>query len=128
MLVSNYALISILVLRFVNPYASMKVNSYAMKLLPTCGALFSVSYVQCLFMRVFIFLVGCFSIYLLAFICTKREYYLCIQLHKAKVVPYESTIPNYMRYFHAVLSKFVCAISNLQNKFPFCVLVSLMKR
>ena len=39
------------------------------------------------------------------------------------VLPYESTIP--MRYFHAVLSKFVCAISNFQNKFPFCVLVSL---
>ena len=33
-----------------------------------------------------------------------------------------------MRYFHAVLSKFVCAISNFQNEFPFCVLVLLMKR
>ena len=44
------------------------------------------------------------------------------------VLPYESTIPTYMRYFRAVLSKFVCAISNFQNKFPFCVLVPLMKR
>ena len=44
MLVSNYALVSILVLRFVIPYASMKVISYAMKLHPTCGALFGVSY------------------------------------------------------------------------------------
>ena len=41
---SNYALVRILVLRFVIPYASMKVNSYAMKLHPTCGALFGVSY------------------------------------------------------------------------------------
>ena len=44
MLVSNYALVRILVLRFVIPYASMEVNSYAMKLHPACGALFSVSY------------------------------------------------------------------------------------
>ena len=45
MLVSICALVGILVLRFVIPYASMKVNSYAMKLHPTCGALFGVSYV-----------------------------------------------------------------------------------
>ena len=44
MLVSIYALVRILVLRFVIPYASMKVNSYAMKLPPTCCALFGVSY------------------------------------------------------------------------------------
>ena len=37
---SNCALVRILVLRFVIPNASMKVNSYAMKLHPTCGALF----------------------------------------------------------------------------------------
>src|SRR3990170_7598298 len=43
-------------------------------------------------------------------------------------LPYESTIPTYMRYFRAVLSKFVCAISNFQNEFPFCVLVPFMKR
>ena len=42
---SNYALVRILVLRFVIPYARMKVNSYAMKLYPTCGVLFGVSYV-----------------------------------------------------------------------------------
>ena len=41
---SNYALVRILVLRFVIAYASMKVNIYAMKLHPTCGALFDVSY------------------------------------------------------------------------------------
>ena len=44
MLVSNHALVRILVLRFVIPYASTEVNSYAMKLHPTCGALFGVSY------------------------------------------------------------------------------------
>ena len=43
MLVSNYALVRILVLRFVIPYASTKVNS-AMELHPTYGALFGVNY------------------------------------------------------------------------------------
>ena len=33
-----------------------------------------------------------------------------------------------MRYSFAVPSKFVCDISNIQNNFPFCVLVPLMKR
>ncbi len=44
MLMSNYALVIILVLRFVIPYARTKVNNYAMKLYPTCGALFDVNY------------------------------------------------------------------------------------
>ena len=44
MLMSNYALVRILVLRFVIPYASTKVNNYAMKLYPTYGALFGVTY------------------------------------------------------------------------------------
>ena len=35
------------------------------------------------------------------------------------VLRYESTIPTYMQYFHAVLSQFACAISNVQNKFLF---------
>ena len=43
MLMSNYALVRTLVLRLVIPYASTKINSYAMKLYPTCGALFGVS-------------------------------------------------------------------------------------
>ena len=43
-MVRNYALVRILALRFVIPYASTKDNSYAMKLHPTCGALFGVSY------------------------------------------------------------------------------------
>ena len=37
---SNCALVIILVSRFVIPYASTKVNSHAMKLYPTRGALF----------------------------------------------------------------------------------------
>ena len=41
---SNYASVRLLGLRFVIPYVSMKVNSYAMKLYPTCGALFGVNY------------------------------------------------------------------------------------
>ena len=44
MLVSDYALVRILVLKFVIPYARTKVSSYVMKLHPTCGALFGVSY------------------------------------------------------------------------------------
>ena len=44
MLVSNYALVRILMLRFAIPYACKKVNSHAMKLYPTCGALFGVNY------------------------------------------------------------------------------------
>ena len=50
---SNYALVRILVLRFVITYESMKVNSYAMKLHPTCGAFFAVNYAQCSLMRFF---------------------------------------------------------------------------
>ena len=41
---SNYALVRILVLRFVIPYASMKFNSHAMKLYPTYGTLFGVNF------------------------------------------------------------------------------------
>jgi len=43
-LVGNYVLVRIFVLRYVIPFASTKVNSYAMRLHPTCGALFGVSY------------------------------------------------------------------------------------
>ena len=41
---SNYALVRILVLRFMIPHASMKVNNYAMKLDLICGTLFGVNY------------------------------------------------------------------------------------
>ncbi len=44
------------------------------------------------------------------------------------VLPHESTISTYMRYSFAVLSKFVCAISNFQNKLLFCVFVLLAER
>ena len=124
---SNCALVRTLVLRFVIPYASTEVNSYAMMLHPTCGGLFSVSYVQCLFMIIFVFWLVASQFYLLAFHCTKREYCLCIQILN-QVVPNESTIPTYMHYFHAIPSKFVCANSNFQNELPSCVPVPLMKR
>ena len=51
---SNCALVRILVLRFVIPYASTKVNNYAMKLHLACGALFGVNYAQCLLTRLFV--------------------------------------------------------------------------
>ena len=41
---SNYALVGTLVLRFVIPYARTQVNNHAMKLYPTCSALFGVNY------------------------------------------------------------------------------------
>jgi hypothetical protein len=45
MLVGNYALVRIFVLRFVIPYArTLKVNSYAMKLHPPCVHIFVVSF------------------------------------------------------------------------------------
>ena len=44
------------------------------------------------------------------------------------VLPHESTISTYMRYSFAVLSKFVCAISNIQNKLLFCVFVPLARQ
>ena len=66
--------------------------------------------------------------FLLAFICTNYDHYLCIQNPLNQFLPYESTIPTYMRYFRVVLGKFACAISNFQNKFLFCVLVPLARR
>ena len=51
---SNCALVRILMLRIVIPYASTKANSYAMKLHHTCGALLGVTYAQCLGMRFFV--------------------------------------------------------------------------
>ena len=51
---SNCALVRILVLKFVIPYVSMKANNYAIKLYPTCGALFGVIYAQCSLTRLFV--------------------------------------------------------------------------
>ena len=59
-----------------------KVNSYAMKLYPTCGVLFGVGHVLCMHVHHYGFLVGRFSIFLLASTCTKREYYLYIHYPK----------------------------------------------
>ena len=73
-------------------------------------------------------LAGRFSIYLLALACTKREYWLCVQILKPKVVLDESTISTYMRYYPTVPSKLACATSKHSNKNLFCVPVPLMKR
>ena len=43
-----------------------------------------------------------------------------------KVVPYESTIPTYMRYLPAVPSKFVCAKLQTLKEILFCMLEQLM--
>ena len=56
---SNYALERILVLWFVIPNAGTKVNSHAIKLHPTCGALFGVNYSY----EIIRFLVGRFPIF-----------------------------------------------------------------
>src|SRR3990170_6814755 len=76
----------------------------------------------------FCFLVGHFSIYLLAFICTKRKYCLCIQLLKPKLCqmspPYLPICGISMPFqvnLHVPTPKF-------SKKNPFCVPVSLMKR
>ena len=42
---------------------------------------------------------------------TKWEFCLYIKNLEPKVIPDESTIPTYMRYYPAVLSKFACATS-----------------
>ena len=44
------------------------------------------------------------------------------QKPETQVIPDESTVPTYMRYYPAVLSKFACATSKkTSNKYPFCV-------
>ena len=60
---SYYALVRILVLKFVIPYARKKVNSHAMKLYPTCGALFGIILCLMLAYETIRFLVGRFSIF-----------------------------------------------------------------
>ena len=76
---SNYDLVRILVLRFVIPYASTKVNSYAMKLYSTCGALFGVWLCLMLAYEIFSSLGWMLLNLSLHFICTKYDHYLCIQ-------------------------------------------------
>src|SRR3989337_1679714 len=106
-----------------------KVNSYAMMVYPTCGVLFGVGYVLCMHVHHHDFLVGRFSIFMLAFTLYKAGILFVHPLPLNLVLPLVSTIPTYIRYFIAVLSKFACAISKkIQNYFLFCVPVSLMKR
>ena len=71
-------------------------------------------------------LAGRFSTYLLAFTYTKRGILLVHQNPLTKVIPDESTIPTYMRYYPAVPSKFACATSKISNEHLFCM--PLMER
>ena len=50
------------------------------------------------------------------------------QKYETPVIPDESTIPTYIRYYHVVLSKFACATSKTSNKYPFCVPGSFMEQ
>ena len=71
MLMSNYALVGILVLRFVIPYACTKVNNDAMKIISYLWCIIRCYLCLMLGYEIFCFLVGCFSIFLLASTCTK---------------------------------------------------------
>ena len=87
-------------------------------LYPTYGALFGVTYAYCLLMRLFVSWLALLNL-LLAFILHQVWSLLVHPKSFKPVLPHESTISTYMRYFFAILSKFVCAISNFQNKFLF---------
>jgi hypothetical protein len=47
---------------------------------------------------------------------------------KTQVIPDESTISTYMRYYPVVPSKFACATSKISNEHLFCVPGPLMER
>ena len=68
------------------------------------------------------FLVGRFSIFLLAFIL-HQVWPLLVHPKSCKLVlPHESTISTYMRYSFAVLSKFACASLIFKINFSFVCL------
>ena len=122
MLMSSCALIRTLMLRFVILYASTKVNSYAMKFISYLWCIIRCYLCLMLGYEVIRFLVGRFSIFLLAFIL-HQVWSLLVHPNSFKpVLPYESTISTYMQYYFAVLRKFACAISNFQHKFLFYLL------
>ena len=98
------------------------------KLYPTCGELFGVYYPYCLLMRLFVSWLVASQSFLLAFILHQLWPLLVHPKFFEPVLPHESTISTYLWYSFAVLRKFVCAISNFQNKLLFCVFVSLVER
>ena len=56
-------------------------------------------------------------------------YNLVFSVKTHDVIPHESTIPTYIRYYPAVLSKFACYASRkLLKNYPFCVPGSFMER
>ena len=121
MLMSNCALVRILVLRFVIPYARTKVNNHAMKIISYLWCIIWCYLCLMLAYEIIRFLVGRFSIFLLAFILHQVWSLLVHPKSFKPVLPHESTISTYMRYYFAFLSKFSCAISNFQNKLLLCL-------
>ena len=100
-------------------HASTKVNSYAMKF---------ISYLWCIYLV--LLMLNAWVRYFLLFGWSLLNLFASLHFALSMIttcasktlLPYESTIPTYMRYFHGVLSKFACAIPTVQNKFLFCVL------
>ena len=124
MLMSSCALVRILVLRFVIPYACTKVNNHAMKIISYLWH-YSVLIMLNACLWDYSFLGWSLPNLLLAF-TLHQVWSLLVHPRSFKpVLPHESPISTYMRYSFAVLSKFACAISNFQNKPLFCVFVSL---
>ena len=80
MLMSNCALVRILMLRFVIPYASTKINTYAMKFISYLWCIHSVLLMLNAWVRDFL-LFGWSLLNLFASLhfCTKYDRYLCIQ-------------------------------------------------
>ena len=124
MLMSNCALVRILVLRFVIPYASTKVIVMQWNyILLVVHYSVLIMFNACLWD--FSFLGWSHLNLLLAFILHQVWSLLVHPKSFKPVFPHEPTISTYMRYSFAVLRKFACAISNFQNKLLFCVFVLL---
>ena len=128
MLMSNYALVRIFVLRFVIPYASTKVNSYANENYILLVVHYSVLIMLNACLWDYLFLGWSLLNLFLAFILHQVWSLLVHPKSFKPVLPQESTISTSMRYSFAVLRKFLCAISNFQNKLLFCVFVPPAKQ
>ena len=127
-LMSNCALVRILALRFVIPYACTNVNNHAIKIISYLWCIIRCYLCLMLALQNYLFLGWSLLNLLLAFILHQVWSLLVHPKSFKPVLPHESTISTYMRYSFAVLRKFACAISNFQNKFLFCVLVPLTRQ
>ena len=128
MLMSNCALVRILMLRLVIPYACTEVNNHVMGIISYLWCIIRCYLCLMLALRNYSFL-GCSLLYLFASLHFALSMTLLVHQKSFKpVLPHESTVYTYMRYYFAILSKFVCVISSFQNKLVFCVFVSLAER